>query len=191
MWASIVPALKEALVPYSLGDTLNAWISKVTDPQVAINLVYLRAKRNLVEKDLYSFQKQAYIVNAKLWKYVNDKIKEASADQATRAFLKETLSVILNWNHPIVLVLNRQIDKATEFLMNYWDPEISDSFLFEAGLSKYNLTKGVFSMRSVTSIVLSESAILKEFIKVLKNLEVETSEDFKALHERLTMETQQ
>jgi len=191
MWANAVPALKEALVPYSLGDTLDAWISKVTDPQVAINLVYLRAKRNLVEKDLYSFQKQAYIVNAKLWKYVNDKIKEASADQATRAFLKETLSVILNWNHPIVLVLNRQIDKATEFLMNYWDPEISDSFLFEAGLSKYNLTKGVFSMRSVTSIVLSESAILKEFIKVLKNLEVETSEDFKALNERLTMETQQ
>jgi len=98
--------------------------------------------------------------------------------------------VVLNWNHPIVLVLNKQIDKATGFLMNYWDPEISDSFLFEAGLSKYNLTKGVFSMRSVTSIVLSESAVLKEFIKVLKNLEDDKSEDSKALNERLTMDPQ-
>lgn len=157
---------------------------------MAINLAYLRAKRNLVEKDLYSFQKQAYVVNAKLWKYVNDKIKGTRADQATQSFLRETLSVVLNWNHPIVLVLNKQIDKATGFLMNYWDPEISDSFLFEAGLSKYNLTKGVFSMRSVTSIVLSESAVLKEFINVLKNLSDEKSEDSKALNERLTMDPQ-
>lgn len=69
--------------------------------------------------------------------------------------------------------------------MNYWDPEISDSFLFEAGLSKYNLTKGVFSMRSVTSIVLAESAVLKEFINVLKSLSIEDSEDSKAINERL------
>jgi hypothetical protein len=66
MWDDWIPALKSALEPYALGDTLDAWISKVTDPQMAIKLVYLRAKRNLVEKDLYSFQKQAYIVNAKL-----------------------------------------------------------------------------------------------------------------------------
>jgi len=70
--------------------------------------------------------------------------------------------------------------------MNYWNPEISDSFLFEAGLGKFNLTKGVFyEIRS--SIVLSESAILKEFINVIENLRFE---DFIALYERLTMEVQ-
>lgn len=36
------------------------------DQQKTICLVYLRAKRNLVEKDLYSFQKEAFRVNAKL-----------------------------------------------------------------------------------------------------------------------------
>lgn len=88
------------------------------------------------------------------------------------------------------MCLNTQIDAATDFLMKYWDPEISDQFLFESGLSKYNITKGVFSMRSVTSIVLAESAVLKEFINVLKNLSNENSEDYKAIHERLTMITQ-
>jgi len=45
-------------------------------------------------------------------------------------------------------------------------------------------------MRSVTSIVLSESAVLKEFINVLKNLSDDLSEDSKALNERLTMDPQ-
>jgi hypothetical protein len=186
----MLESLKSALIPYGLGDTLSAWVSKVDNPQMIINLIYLRAKRNLVEKDLYSFQKQTFIVNAKLWKYVNERIREVRADKATEAFLRETLSTVLNWNHPIVLCLNTQIDAATDFLMKYWDPEISDQFLFESGLSKYNITKGVFSMRSVTSIVLAESAVLKEFINVLKNLSNENSEDYKAIHERLTMITQ-
>lgn len=40
-------------------------------------------------------------------------------------------------------------------------------------------------MRSVTSIVLAESAVLKEFINVLKSLSIEDSEDSKAINERL------
>lgn len=55
---------------------------------------------------------------------------------------------------------------STEFLMNYWDPEISLDFLIETGLSKYKFSKGTFSMRSSTSITLADSAILKEFISV-------------------------
>jgi hypothetical protein len=56
------------------------------------------------------------------------------------------------------------IDRSTEFLMNYWDPSISSDFLFEAGLSKYHVSKGVFSARSQVSISRAESAILKAFI---------------------------
>jgi len=87
----------------------------------------------------------------------------------------------------VVLVLNRQIDEATDFLMKYWDPDISDNFLFEVGLSKYNLTKGTLSMRSSVSITLAESAILKEFISVIVNLSDESSEDYKAILEKLSI----
>lgn len=149
-------------------------------------LGYLRARRNLVEKDLYSFQSEAYKVNAKLCKFVKNAIKEACVDQHTQEFLYETLTVILNWNHPVVEVLNRQIDLATDFLMKYWDPDISDTFLIESGLSKYHMTKGTFSMRSSVSILLAESAILKEFLSVAKNLQNVKSEDYIAIRERIS-----
>jgi hypothetical protein len=68
--------------------------------------------------------------------------------------------------------------------MKYWDPDVSDSFLFEEGLSKYMLTKGTFSMRSSASIILAESAILKSFINTVKNLENHESDDYKAIQEK-------
>jgi len=150
-----------------------------------INLVYLLAKKNLVERDLLTFQKEAYKVNARLNGFVSDKIKKARVDKPTADFLKETLSTVLNWSNPLVMVLNRQIDLSLEFLMNYWDPDQSDDFLFQEGLSKYSLTKGVFTMRSSTSICLAESAILKAYISVVKNLFDENHADYKALISKL------
>jgi len=141
----------------------------VTEAVDIIELIFTEAKRKLVEKDLYTFQSDAYKVNAKLNKFVKDRITEARVDQATGDFLKETLSVVLNWNHPMVLCLNNLIDRSTEFLLNYWDPSISSDFLFEAGLSKYKVSKGVFSLRASSSIILAESAILKEFLNVSKD----------------------
>lgn len=94
-------------------------VSLIDSPVDIIELIYTESKRYLVEKDLYSFQKDAYIVNAKLNKFCHDRIKGACADQATREFLFETLSVVLNWNHPMVMCLNNMIDKSTEFLMNF------------------------------------------------------------------------
>jgi len=185
VWSEFPEKLEKALLKFLPGHTSLAWLTEY-QPEVIINLIYLRAKRNLVEKDLYSFQSQAYKVNAKLWGYVKSKVRETCADQAQQEFLLETLSVVLNWNHPIVLVLNRQIDLATEFLMNYWDPEQSDAFLFESGLSKYNISKGVLSMRSVVSIVLAESAILKEFINVSKDFTINpNSENTKEILNKL------
>jgi hypothetical protein len=138
----------------------------ITSPIDIIELIFIEAKRNLVEKDLSTFQTDAYKVNAKLNRYVQERIEKACADQATREFLKETLSTVLNWNHPLVLCLNNLIDRSTEFLMNYWDPDISSDFLFEAGLSKYKVSKGVFSARAQVSISLAESAVLKEYLNV-------------------------
>jgi hypothetical protein len=168
-----------------IGDTNWPILFNLQDQDI-INLMYLRARRNLVEKDLSSFQTQAYKVNAKLWGFVKRKIKEAGVDHSTEAFLMETLSVVLNYHNPVVLCINRLIDQSTEFLMNYWDPDVSDDFLYSEGLSKYSLSKGVFSMRSSVSIMLAESAILKEFISVARAMNNHESDDYKAIAERIT-----
>lgn len=131
-----------------------------------LNRMYIQSKRNLVEKDLLTFQRQAYQINSKMNKYVNDMIKKTGADQATQSFLYETLTVVLGWNNPTIMCLNSLIDKSMYFLEHYWDPDISSDFLFSQGLSKYNISTKIFSMRSSVSITLSESMILKEFIKV-------------------------
>jgi len=60
-----------------------------------LNRMYIQSKRNLVEKDLLTFQKQAFQINSKMNKYVNDMIKKTGADQATQSFLYETLTVVL------------------------------------------------------------------------------------------------
>lgn len=61
-----------------------------------IKLIYLEAKKNLVEKDLCTFQTEAYKINKKLYSFVYERIKEAGVDQATSQFLVETLSTVLN-----------------------------------------------------------------------------------------------
>lgn len=157
------------LIKLYFGFDLLAYFSNLEKPCDIIELMYIEAKRYLVEKDLYSFQTEAYKVNAKLNKFVKDRIKEARVDQTTAEFLMETCTTVLNWNHPLVLVLNNLIDLSTEFLMNYWDPDISLDFLISSGLSKYKFTKGTFSMRKSASIILADSAILKSFLTVIKD----------------------
>jgi hypothetical protein len=153
--------------------------------QEIINLIFLRAKRNLVEKDLSQFQREAYRVNAKLWTFVKDHVKGARVDSTTANFLLETVSTVLNWNNPLVLCINAQIDLSTEFLMNYWDPDVSDEFLFQSGLSKYRLSKGTFSMRNSVSVCLAESAILKEFLTVVRDYHLQKGDNFSAVQEKL------
>lgn len=114
-----IDGLLEKLSVFLKGESPFANPIFIDRVQEVICLTYLRAKRNLVEKDLYRFQSEAYKVNAKLWKFVMNSMKGTGADQATQDFLKETLSVTLNWRNPVVLVLNRQIDAATDFLMKY------------------------------------------------------------------------
>lgn len=54
----------ERLTPY-VGCSLPPCL-KSNQAKIIIGLMYLRAKRNLVEKDLLSFQKEAFVVNSKL-----------------------------------------------------------------------------------------------------------------------------
>jgi hypothetical protein len=136
--------------------------------------ILAKAKLLLIEKDLYSFQNDAYKVNSTLNGIVDRTIKEVWGDNPeTHSFVKETLSVVLNWNNPIVIRLNSLIDKSTDFMLQtvFNDPsEIVPSFLIENGLQKYFVSHGVFSMRNAFSISLAESAVLKSVFKVLTEL---------------------
>jgi hypothetical protein len=156
----------------------KTWLESFPTPKMALKALLLKAKFWLVEKDLYSFQSDAYIVNSMLNTFVDNRIKESGAiNPETISFLKETLSVVLNWSNPIVNSLNRLIDKSTDYLCNTvltTEEEFMPEFIIESGLSKYFVSKGVFSQRASYSIALAESAVIKGMIKVLKG-EVTTS----------------
>jgi len=84
------------MVKTYFGLDLLALSSDPDDIGIILNCIILEAKRRLVEKDLLTFQQEAYRVNNRLWGFVTDMIVRSRADQATGAFLKETLSVVLN-----------------------------------------------------------------------------------------------
>jgi hypothetical protein len=130
---------------------------------------FLLARKRLVERDLKSFQSDLYVINDKLHALALKQIP-SSADQATREFMKATVSVVINWDNPLVLVLNRIIDDSMALLMHALDETVcKDNFYLEAGLSKYFISKSVFSMKSSESKLLAESAVNKEFITVMKD----------------------
>jgi hypothetical protein len=91
-----IPSLVDQLREFMGGSLPIIFLEKEDKITDLVNLIYLRSKRNLVEKDLYSFQKEAFKVNSKLWGFVNNRIKRLGADQATSEFLRETVSVLFN-----------------------------------------------------------------------------------------------
>lgn len=129
------------------------------------------AKRRLIKRDLEVFQTDLYVINDKLYKLAFNAIP-ACADQATRDFLKETIPVMVNWDNPLVLVLNRINDESFDLLLKLLAPEddSSESLYREAGLSKYYISKGVFSMKASTSKILADSAVNKYFITACREL---------------------
>jgi len=129
------------------------------------------AKRRLIKRDLEVFQKDLFVINDKLYKLAYGAIP-ACADQATRDFLKETIPVMVNWDNPLVLVLNRINDESFDLLLKLLAPEdeSSDSLYREAGLSKYYISRGVFSMKASTSKILADSAVNKYFITACREL---------------------
>lgn len=136
-----------------------------TNPLDALKWAFTIGKRRLIKRDLEMFQRDLYVINNKLYKLAYGAIPD-SADQATQDFLKETIPVMVNWDNPLVLVLNRINDESFDLLLKLLCPEdeISDSLYREAGLSKYFISKGVFSMKASTSKILAESAVNKYFI---------------------------
>jgi hypothetical protein len=132
------------------------------------------AKRRLIKRDLEVFQKDLFYINDRLYKIAYGAIP-ACADQATRDFLKETIPVMVNWDNPLVLVLNRINDESFDLLLKLLAPEddSSESLYREAGLSKYYIGRGVFSMKASTSKILADSAVNKYFITAARELDAQ------------------
>jgi hypothetical protein len=156
---------------FALDSNWLGWFN--TDPVMTIKLAIALAKMNIAERDLYSFQNDAYSVNNRLNTFVQDRISLSKADNPeTVSFLKETLSVVLNWNNPIVITLNEMIDKSIDFMTRtmFVDEALGPDMelILISGLAKYRVNKGVFSLRQSASLPLADSASVKALIEVFK-----------------------
>jgi hypothetical protein len=122
--------------------------------------VVSEAKRKLIERDLAKFQCDTFVIHKRLDEDVKREFRDLPG-QAYRAALREF--------HPMIMVLNRTIDASIEYLISNSlfapGPETDYSAL---SLSKYHVSKGVFSMRASHSISLAQSMVVKSVLDVLK-----------------------
>jgi hypothetical protein len=117
-----------------------------------------------VKRDLEKFQVDAFVVSNRLNEDFT-RFFPGLSGQEYRASLREY--------HPMVMVLNYLIDGAMPLICTALDPQADlTEFYLESGLSKYHVSKGVFSMRASHSINLAQSMVVKSLLDVLK------SEDF-------------
>lgn len=123
-------------------------------------ILLAKAKERLVKRDLETFQRDAYIVNDKINKHFSDNFPDLSG-QDYRALLREL--------SPLVTVLNALIDESTNLLLVLLSEEQpSSQFYLDCGLSKYFVSKGVFSMRASHSIALADSMVVKTILDLLR-----------------------
>lgn len=140
---------------------------------------HVEAAKRLVERDFGRFQRDAYSVSAKLTGTFLRKFPGLDV-QSYRAALRGV--------HPLVTVLNRMILASAEILNKEfgraigiqtarssqyqaiagWDESqrVPESTYLNVGLSKYFVSKGVFSMRASHSLSLTESMLVKAILDV-------------------------
>jgi len=142
----------------------------------------VEVKKRLVKRDLERFQKDAYSVSAKLTGTFLAKFPDLSV-QDYRAVLRDS--------HPLVKVLNDMIIASVRVLTDRYGLSVGittarsgqyqaiggtlegevpyETYLEKAGISKYFVSKGVFSMRASTSINLAQSQVTKEYMNLTKS----------------------
>jgi hypothetical protein len=165
------------------GIPLSAAFQTLMGPEALLGDVarhlHIEAAKRLIERDFGRFQRDAYSVSAKL----------------TGTFLKkfpgldvQSYRAALRGNHPLVTVLNSMILTSAMLLnkefgksigittarssqfqaIQGWDENhpVPDDTYLKVGLSKYFVSKGVFSMRASHSLSLADSALLKAILDV-------------------------
>jgi hypothetical protein len=150
-----------------------------------MRLIRVEAAKRLVERDLGRFQRDAYAVSAKLTGTFLRKFPDLDV-QSYRAALRG--------NHPLVTVLNQMILASGEVLRKQLGKAVflttarssqfqaigpDDDDLYQRvpedtylnmGLSKYFVSKGVFTMRASHSLSLADSMLVKACLDVSRDL---------------------
>lgn len=160
-YSDLLTAVSEWFPGHLSSTQLQPYVAE--DLSKAGKTVLYKAKKKLVERDLEKFQRDAYIVNDKINKQFSEYFPGLSG-QDYRALLRDL--------SPFVQVLNSLIDQSMNLLLIALSPEEpSPDFYIESGLSKYFVSKGVFSMRASHSIALADSMVVKAILDLLRENE--------------------
>jgi len=188
---SVAKALKSgegnyALISERVETFFGLQVSSHVQPPLGVTLdsiaykAVLSAKKRLIERDLGRFQKDAYSVSAKLTGSFLSKFPDLSVQDYRAA---------LRGNHPLVTVLNGMILESVHVLRTKYgravalttarssqfqalegspDMEIPDTTYLNEGVSKYFVSKGVFTMRASHSITLTKAQVVKETLSCFR-----------------------
>lgn len=136
----------------------------------------VQAKKRLVERDFERFQKDAYSVSAKLTGTFLSKFPDLSVQDYRAA---------LRGNHPLVTVLNSMILESIHVLRTKFgkqfavqtarssqfqalgadtEMEVPNETYLNVGISKYFVSRGVFTMRASHSITLTKAQVVKALL---------------------------
>jgi hypothetical protein len=146
-------------------------------------LIRVEAAKRLVERDFGRFQKDAYRISAKLNGMLFGKMPGLDVQSYRKALGK---------NSPLILVLNGMILESAQVLNKEfgravgitrhstrefqaiagWDEgqRVPEESYLNIGLSKYFVSKGVFSMRASHSLSLADSMLVKAILDVSREL---------------------
>lgn len=139
--------------------------SHLYDDQDYLYKVVLFAKKRLTEMDLQKVSRSHFEVLGRLNKIVAQYVEAwPDQDQNTLNFLWETVPAMLTYSSPLLSSLNDVIE-------NYHKALITNDFskVESYDLSKYFISKSVFSMKRSESVVLSQSALTKFIINSVKD----------------------
>lgn len=145
--------------------------------------LHVEAAKRLVERDFGRFQRDAYSVSAKLSGTFLGKFPGLDV-QSYRAALRG--------NHPLVTVLNQMILASAHILNKEfgraigittssssqyqaiagWDETqtVPDDTYLKVGLSKYFVSKGVFTMRASHALSMTDSMLVKAILDVSRDV---------------------
>ena len=152
------------------------------DSNQLMRLIRIEAAKRLIERDFGRFQKDAYRISAKLNGMLFKKCPGLDV-QSYRKALGKNSPLILVLNGMILesaMVLNKTFGRAVGITRHStrefqaiagWDEgqQVTEESYLNVGVSKYFVSKGVFSMRAAHSLSLADSMLVKAILDVSRD----------------------
>jgi hypothetical protein len=148
-----------------------------------MRLIRVEAAKRLIERDFRHFQKDAYRISGKLNGMLFKKCPGLDVQSYRRALGK---------NSPLILVLNGMILESAKVLNKTFGravgitrhstrefqaiagfdegQQVLEESYLNVGISKYFVSKGVFSMRAAHSLSLADSMLVKAILDVCRDM---------------------